>query len=248
MKITRILADDCPTSPVCPRVIDTDGDTVIVQGTTVTDPEIVAELDMPTHESGVEVPRSLIYGQRILNLNELVEWIGQNHTRDLFRLEVRDAYNVDSDGEDYRRYLRGEGAPNAEAKQPWLDALAADTSAGRIWRKVHLVRGPLTDYQRYEFEWGFAYNVSAGEQVRILEVDDQQAAQLVELGDFFVLDGEHVLRNLYDADDQFTGGQVIYGGEAAALRAVTGWIWNAAEPFTSWWDRHPQYHRGSRAA
>lgn len=248
MKLAGLLADACPTSPVCPRIIDTDGADVIVQGVTVTDPDILEQLGMPAHEGGVVVPRSLIYGQRILTIDELVTWIGQNHTRDLFRLEVRDAYSVDSDGEDYRRYLRGESAPNAEAKQPWLDALAADTTAGRIWRKVHLVRGALTDYQRYEFEWGFAYNVTAGEQVRVLEVDAEQAERLAALGDFFVLDGEHVLRNLYDDDDQFTGGQIIYGGEAAALRAVTGWVWDAAEPFTSWWERHPQYHRDTRAA
>ncbi|MGI9002021.1 MAG: DUF6879 family protein [Pseudonocardia sp.] len=196
----------------------------------------------------MEVPRSLLYGERTLDLDELVEWLGRHHTRDLLRLETRDTYAVDSDGEDFRRYLRGDAEPNAAAKQPWLETLAGDTEAGRIWRKVHLVRGRLTDYERYEFEWGFAYNVRFGEQIRVLEVEGQQAARLVDLGDFFVLDGEHVLRNLYDDADRFIGGRVIYAGEAAALRAVTDWIWNAAEPFTSWWDRHRQYHRESGAA
>lgn len=248
MKITCVLAENCPTGDTCPEIRDTDGDRVIVRGDTVTDPELLAELGMPDHESAVTVPRTLIYGQRILDINELVEWLGQHHTRDLFRLETRDAYTVDSDGEDYRRYLSGAGEPNAAGKQPWLDQLAADTDAGRIRRKVHLIRGPLTDYERYEFEWGFAYNVEAGERVRVLELNGERADRLAALGDFFVLDGDHVLRNLYDDAGRFLGSQVVYGGEATALRAITEWIWDAAEPFTSWWDGHPQYHRDARQA
>lgn len=247
MRLTNLLAHDCPTGGTCPRIIDTDGDDVIVQGATVTDPDLLAELDMPAHESAVRAPRTLIYDVKILDVDELGQWLSNNHSRDLFRLEVRDAYAVDSDGDDYRRYLSGEGEPDAAAKAPWLEQLAADTAAGRIWRKVHLVHGPLSDYERYEIEWGFLYNATAGEQCRILEVDGARAKQLDALGDFFVLDGEHVLRNLYDEYDRFLGGQPIYGGEAAALRAVIDWVWDAAEPVASWWDRHPEYHRGNRA-
>lgn len=243
MRLTETLANSCPTGGTCPRIIDTDGDDVIIQGPTVTDPDTLAELDMPAHESAVRAPRTMLYDVQVLDIEELGKWLAHNHTADLFRLEVRDAYAVDSDGDDYRRYLSGEGEPNAEAKGPWLQQLRSDTEAGRIWRKVHLVRGPLTDYERYEIEWGFLFNATAGEQCRILEVDEARAVQLGALGDFFVLDGEHVLRNLYDDADRFLGGQVIYGGEAIALRAVVDWVWDAAEPVTSWWERHPQYHR-----
>lgn len=221
---------------------------MVVAGTTVTDPVVLAELGLPDHESAVEVPRSVIYEKRVLDVDEMAEWLGGHHTRDLFRLETRHTYTVESDGDDYRRYLNGEAEPDAAAKQPWLDTLAADTAAGRVWRKVHLVRGRITDYERYEFEWGFAYNVVCGEQVRVLEIDGPRASRLVDLGDFFVLDGEHVLRNLYDDAGRFLGSQVVYGGEASALRAIIDWVWDAAEPFTSWWERHPQYHRTTGAA
>ena len=216
---------------------------MIVIGSTVDEAEVLTELALPEHESAVRTPRSLIYGHRIMDVGEVGEWLGRRHVNDLFRLETRDTYTVESDGEDYLRYLSGEAEPMAAAKQPWLDKLAADTRAGRIRRKVHLVRGPLTDYERYEFEWGFAYNVVHGEQVRVLELGGDRAARTIELGDFFVLDGEHVLRNHYDDSGRFRGAQVVYGAEAAALRAVSGWIWDAAEPFTSWWNRHPRFHR-----
>lgn len=250
MAITGLLADECPNSAICPRIHDTDGDTVIVQGDAVTDPDTLAELALPAHEVAAEVPRSLIYGHRNLDLNELVSWIGRRHTRDLFRLEVRDHYAVDSDGDDYHRYLRGDAEPNAAAKQPWLDALAADTAAGKVWRKVHVVSGPLSSYERYEFEWGFAYNVVAGEQVRILDLsaNPDRANRVRALGEFFVLDNEHAARNLYDDDGRFRHAQIVYGGEAAALGVVVDWLWDEAEPFESWWERHPQCHRDPRAA
>lgn len=247
MRLTNLLAHDCPTGSTCPRIIDTDGDDVIVQGATITDPDLLAELDMPAHESAVRAPRTLLYGGKLLDIDGLGQWLAHNHSRDLFRLEVRDAYAVDSDGDDYRRYLSGHGEPNAADKAPWLAQLRSDTAAGKIWRKVHLVRGTLTDYERYEIEWGFLYNAAAGEQCRILEVSGARADQLAELGDFFVADGEHVLRNLYDEHDRFVGGQPIYGGEAVALRAVIDWVWDAAEPVTTWWGRHPEYHRRLRA-
>lgn len=250
MKLTGLLAHDCPSAGTCPQIRDTDGDEVIVVGTPVAEPKILAELDIAPHEAAIATPRRLIYGDDpLLTVDELLPWIARHHTRDLFRLEVRDAYAVESDGEDYRRYIQGDGTPDADAKAPWLRQLASDTAAGRIWRKVHLVRGRPTDYERYEFEWGFAYNEPAGERVRILELTDPaKADRLTALGDVSVLDGEHVLRNIYDDADRFLGAQVVYGAEAAALRVLPDWLWDAAEPFASWWDRHPQYHRTRRTA
>ncbi len=33
-----------------------------------------------------------------------------------------------------------------------------------------MLRTPLSDYLRYECEWGYTYNVTAGEDVRILDL------------------------------------------------------------------------------
>jgi hypothetical protein len=251
VKITRTLAHNCPTAGTCPQIRDTDGEDVIVVGTPVTDRAILDELDLPEHEAAIATPRSLLYERRMLDVDELSEWLRQHHSYDLFRLETLDSYAVDSDGDDYHRYLSGADAPNAAAKQPWLDMLAADTAAGRIWRKVHVVQGALSDYERYEFEFGFAYNAPAGEQCRILDAEGplspDSVAALAGLGEFFVADGEHVLRNVYDSDHRFVGSHVVYGDEAVALRAVVGMLWDCSTPFAQWWSAHPQYHRSQVA-
>lgn len=139
-----------------------------------------------------------------------------------------------------------ERAPNAEAKQPWLDHLRADTAAGRRWRRVHALITPLTDYLRYECEWAYTFNVEAGEDVRV--IDDASAA-LFAVGDFFVLDGEHVIRSHYNPAGEFVGAEVVHEASAKApYITISNLIWRTAEPFTDWWERHPEHHRSNQVA
>lgn len=186
------------------------------------------------------------HGLTLLDIDGLAQYIGQHHTRDLFRLETLSYYDVASDGEDYRRYLQGEAEPNAEAKKPWLDHLHADIAAGRRWRRVHALTTPLSDYLRYECEWAYPFTVAGGEDVRI--IDDASEAFL-GVGDFFVIDGEHVVRSHYDQNGRFQGGEVVPEASAKAPHiAFAEVIWPTAQPFTGWWERHPEYHRTNRAA
>jgi len=183
----------------------------------------------------------------MLTLAQLGEFVAQHHTHDLFRLETLPRYSTVSDSDDFRRYLRGEPAPTAEAKQPWLDRLRADADAGRNWRKVHVVRGAISDYERYEFEWGFAYNVTAGEDIRILDASETSPSDGVgQLGDFFVLDHTYVVRSHYDDHYRFTHAQVL--NDPQPYLAVADFVWAAAEPFPTWWATHTEYHRDATKA
>jgi hypothetical protein len=173
----------------------------------------------------------------MLTLAQLGRFITEHHTRDLFRLETLSHYTSDSDGDDLRRYMHGEPAPTAAAKQPWLDRLRADVDAGRAWRVLHAVSHPLSDYVRYECEWGYAYNVAVGQQIRITQLTEP----LAQVGDFFVLDHEHVIRSYYGPDFRFVGAEVIT--DTAPYVALAEVLWRQAEDFRRWWDRHPNDHR-----
>ena len=186
----------------------------------------------------------------MLTLPELGELINKRHTFDLLRVQTLDRYDVPSDGEDYRRYLAGEAEPTPSRKGPWLEHLRTLVESGRAWRNVHVLRTPLSDYLRYACEWGYAYNVLAGQDVRIVELPaDDLFRELAGVGDFWVIDGVTVVQMHYDDGGRFVGAKVVSDDEGAgALRAVAGLLWRQAEPFTSWWAGHPQFHRGGDRA
>ncbi|MGH2870698.1 MAG: DUF6879 family protein [Pseudonocardiaceae bacterium] len=244
IKVLRDLS--CPNTLDCNKIYGLEDGRRAVRGDKP-DAALLAEMGpLPDHEGVVIVEAELLPELReVLTLDQLGEFVAKHHTRDLFRLETLPFYNAVSDDDDFGRYLRGEPAPSAEAKQPWLDRIRADVAAGRAWRRIHAVTHPLADYVRYECEWGYVPNSAAGEQVRIAEL----TSALAQVGDFFVLDGEHVIRSHYDETCKFVGAEVLSDPYSAApLVALAELLWNQATDFAIWWDAHPGYHRDTRVA
>jgi hypothetical protein len=56
MRLTKLAGCSGGT---CPAVYVTDRGTVVVQGSIVTDPEALATMELPAHETAVEVPAEL---------------------------------------------------------------------------------------------------------------------------------------------------------------------------------------------
>ena len=108
-----------------------------------------------------------------MDVAALNSWMERHFTRSAFRLETMQTYEVAADGTDYRRYLDGEPTWTPERKQPWLDTLAAEAKRGLRRSRVRIVTRPVSDYTRYECEWGYAPNVAAGEDVRILDLGER---------------------------------------------------------------------------
>jgi hypothetical protein len=84
-----------------------------------------------------------------------------------FRLELRQVYTMPGEAQELRRF-RARQQPPAGYHYKWLDTVAEARRACKTMRRVRVVQRPLTDYTQYEFSWGFAYNVEAGEDIRIL--------------------------------------------------------------------------------
>jgi len=181
--------------------------------------------------------------------DQLGQFIDEHFRRDLFRLETRERYNVESDGDDLGRFLRGEREPAAPGKAEWLEHVRRESRAGLVSRRVNVLRAPLSDYQRYECEWGYTYLVDAGEQIRILDLSHRSDdGGIRAIGDFFLIDNAHALRMIYDDNDRFVGAEAVSPVEAVQYRQVADAAWTLAEPFASWWASHPEHHRGRAVA
>jgi hypothetical protein len=166
-----------------------------------------------------------------------------------FRLETLDTYTSASDGGDVARYLAGEPAPDLERKERWLSVLRAERAQGRTRQRVHVLTSPISPYLRYECEWGYAPNVGAGEDVRILDLAERPRPPALDVDhDFWLVNDQDVIRMHYDADGRFTSAEVVDFAELSRYLAARDAALAAAEPFADWWERHPEYHQANQAA
>ncbi|MFN2495099.1 MAG: DUF6879 family protein [Pseudonocardiaceae bacterium] len=185
----------------------------------------------------------------MLTIAELDEIISSAR-RSLFRLETLDRYEVPIDGSDFAAYLAGGEQPRNEAKLAWEEHLRAERAAG-IWRhRVHVIDTThgLGGYLRYECEWGYTATAAAGEDVRILDLPvARRPRELIEIDhDFWLIEGERVVRMHYSTDATFHGAELLPIRDTARYQAARDTAWNMAEEFTSWWAAHPQYHRANQ--
>ncbi len=185
----------------------------------------------------------------MLNEDELGAWFEQHLHRSAFRLELLPAYAVDSDGEDYRRWLAGEAEPTWSRKNEWLDVLREDAAAGRSNSRVKVMSPRPTDYERYAADWGYRYNAAAGEDIGILDLATTHLPDaLAGLRDFWLVDGEHVMVMHYDEHGRFDGGEPAPAADLPRYVAAQNAAQAAAEPFTQWWSRRTDLHRGRQVA
>jgi hypothetical protein len=163
---------------------------------------------------------------------------------DLLRIQTLDFYNVASDERKHELYAAGEPWAMTDWMRSWLQELRDRAASGRSWRIAHVVREPLGAYLRYQFEWGYAVNRQAGQDIRVLTVDDAAAAQhLFDVGDYWLVDYSRVVIMHYGEDRAWAGASTPPAEHAAAYAALSETTWRAAEPFDTWWAARPQFHR-----
>lgn len=106
-----------------------------------------------------------------LTLDELSAMFGEAK-QSVFRLETLQAYNVSTEQPKLERFLAGEKQP-VEPESSWRELIRSSVAAGRTWKKVKLLRRPLTDYQRFSLAWGVPANSRAGMEHRIIDITER---------------------------------------------------------------------------
>ncbi|MDL4771640.1 hypothetical protein QP090_05635 [Actinomadura xylanilytica] len=135
--------------------------------------------------------------------------------------------------EEFERFLSGERPP-ADLSYPWLDKVANGVRAGKSFQRVHVVRRPLSDYLRYEFEWGYAFNVKAGEDVRILDLTGKPDPGLPD-HDFWLFDDATIVRMLYRFDGAQIGRELIENPNIVEYEHYKSAALKDSVPFTEYW-------------
>lgn len=219
--ITREVKDPGVLSALEPYIgVDSDGTPEHVGATPAWVPSVL--MDLPT-------------------LGSFIESTAHRSGDSVFRMECLPEYAVSSDGDDFRRWQAGADEPTWSRKQAWLDDLAADTRTGITHRRVRRLGQTLTEYELYSCQWGYALNVDAGEDIRVLRDGEHDVPELVDT-EYWVINDELVVPVLYDVRGGFIGAGVLSGERAAEFLADRELAWAAAEPFAQWWARHPELH------
>ncbi len=161
----------------------------------------------------------------------------------LFRQEALPEYTVDDDGPNFRLWLAGDAEPDPEWKGAWLDTLRREHAQGLRAARVRIFSADLTDYERFACDFGYALNVPAGEDVRILHRGEHDVPDGVLDCDFWVVNDRYVIPMRYDEHGRFLGGEVLPDEELDRYQHARHVAWDAAEGFEPWWARHPELHR-----
>jgi Family of unknown function (DUF6879) len=150
-----------------------------------------------------------------------------------FRLELHPVYTMSDEEEEFQRFLSGEKPP-ADLRYPWLDKLARAMKAGKTVQRVHVVKRPLSNYLRYEFEWGYAFNVQEGEDVRVLDITDKGTQSLPD-HDFWFFDETTVVKMLYRPDGTQIGRELVENPDLDEYKEYRDIALDGAIPFREYW-------------
>ncbi len=157
----------------------------------------------------------------------------QDFRSSAFRLELQQVYTMPGEADELRRFLAGEKPPG-DYHYGWLDTVSQAVQNGKTIRRARIVRRPLSDYIRYQFEWGFVYNVRAGEDIRVLDLTDQTGPQLPD-HDFWLFDDATVVKLLYRPDGTQIRRELVQQPDLVAYRRYRDIAWELGVPFSEYW-------------
>lgn len=158
----------------------------------------------------------------------------------VWRMEC--APHFDGDPE-FDRWRAGE--PAGPGKARWLQRLRDDDAAGIEHRRVRIFSSDMSDYERYAVQRGHGPNHAAGERHVVLRAGEHEIPDDLMQCEYWIVNGSIAVLSYYDARGVFVGAGWLDRERSRPFlddwqRAVT-----AAEPWDSWWAKHPELHERS---
>ena len=137
--------------------------------------------------------------------------------RSAFRMEMRDAYALDFEQEEFGRFLTGTPTPPSEVDwwRQWLDQIARLTGEGKTVSRVRVLAEPPSDYQRWMI-WAAPWYAEAGEQIAYMTQRKAYSLGLPE-GDWWLFDDERVIIIGFDDQDHIEVMTLITAPELITL-------------------------------
>jgi plastocyanin len=152
--------------------------------------------------------------------------------RNVRKVELRDIYAVDR--ELFAAWQAGDFDAVARAARASRDKVAARVAAGMSLRRVKVVSVPLSEYQRFAFDYS-AHAVDAGEDIRWVP-RRLVSTVLLPGNDFFVLDDDFVIFNVLDGANDRAEQQLYRDADVVKLcRDSFDAAWEVSIP-------HREYH------
>ena len=161
-----------------------------------------------------------------------------------FRLEALHSYSVGAEQARLGAYLAGESYESVPEPTAWYEEIRRRTDEGVVYRKVRVVQGPLSEYERWELEWGYAGSERHGQRTFIIDLAETPQPPELPGYDWWMFDERVVLRFCYDDSGEFLGAEPIDDpGQVAAHVRYRDAALAAAACFPEYWKAHPQYWR-----
>ncbi|GAA1965769.1 DUF6879 family protein [Kitasatospora viridis] len=112
--------------------------------------------------------------------------------RDAWRFEAQPTYTMPKEAESLAGFLRGGARPDGHNTR-WHQRVKSYVAAGKQIGRVRVVRRPLTDYQRYQFAWGIPGNIEAAEDIRVLDVTNEDYGLPLTGQDWWMFDDSRIV-------------------------------------------------------
>ncbi len=129
--------------------------------------------------------------------------------KEAFRLETLPEFCVVDEKETFSKFKNGQITPDADYNADWHTVIAAICQRDAIIHRLRVIPEPMTDYFRYQVNWGYIGNIAAGDRVVTVPNLDVKTLDLPIVKDFWLFDDTECILVEYDLRGAYLGANLV---------------------------------------